>query len=60
MDGDYDRGQFERQCQSSQRVGDGLKLIRLPLRGTHHRVEDDAWNIAGMNIVEVFACPQTP
>lgn len=72
--GDYDRRQFERQCQSlnisypfgtrhlniktlfaiiyalSQEVGmdKALKLLNLPLEGTHHRGGDDAWNIAGI------------
>ena len=70
--GDYDRNQFQRQCQSRQiaypfgprhiniktllavmhalpkEVGmdEALKLLRLPLVGTHHRGADDAWNIA--------------
>lgn len=72
--GDYDRRQFERQCQSRQinypfgpshinvknllailhglphEVGmdEALKLIDLPLEGTHHRGVDDAWNIAAI------------
>ncbi len=72
--GDYDRRQFERQCQSryvsypfgsrhinvksllaiihalAQEVGMAkvLKLLNLPLEGTHHRGGDDAWNIAGI------------
>ena len=70
--GDYDRSQFQRQCQSrsiaypfgnrhinvksllaivyalSSEVGmvQALELLNLPLDGTHHRGEDDAWNIA--------------
>lgn len=72
--GDYDRRQFERQCQSRkvsypfgtrhinvkslfaiihalpEEVGmdKALELLNLPLEGTHHRGEDDAWNIAGI------------
>jgi inhibitor of KinA sporulation pathway (predicted exonuclease) len=72
--GDYDRRQFERQCQAreiaspfgkthinvknlfaicqalSHEVGlDGaLGILGLPLEGTHHRGDDDAWNIANV------------
>lgn len=72
--GDYDRKQFERQCQSSaitypfsnrhiniksllaiiyalpSELGmvQALELLHLPLEGTHHRGDDDAWNIAGI------------
>lgn len=72
--GDYDRNQFQRQCQSSsitypfsnrhinvksllaviyalpREVGmaQALELLNLPLEGTHHRGDDDAWNIAGI------------
>lgn len=72
--GDYDRRQFERQCESfkisypfgithlnvksllaiihalPQEVGmdRALKLLNLPLEGTHHRGGDDAWNIASI------------
>lgn len=70
--GDYDRNQFEKQCQSRgirypfgkrhinvktllgviqglpKEVGmaKALELLNLPLEGTHHRGDDDAWNIA--------------
>jgi inhibitor of KinA sporulation pathway (predicted exonuclease) len=69
--GDYDRRQFERQCQEQgvaypfgpghlnvktlyalmhalhREVGmdEALRLLDLPLEGTHHRAGDDAWNI---------------
>jgi len=71
--GEYDRQQFERQCQARQiaypfgrhlnvklllglvfalprEVGmaEALRLLRVPLEGTHHRGGDDAWNIAGI------------
>ncbi len=72
--GDYDRRQFERQCESYHigypfssnhvnlkllfalleslptQVGmvEALRMLHLPLEGTHHRGEDDAWNIAGI------------
>ncbi len=72
--GDYDRRQFERQCQregigypfgpthlnvkslfalasgSKREVGmaGALKQLKIPLEGTHHRGEDDAWNIASV------------
>jgi inhibitor of KinA sporulation pathway (predicted exonuclease) len=74
--GDYDRRQFERQCQSwdvTYPFGPGhinvktlfalthrlkreagmakaLRLMSLPLEGTHHRAVDDAWNIAAILI----------
>src|SRR6266571_5052543 len=70
--GDFDRLQFERQCQSfeveypfgrrhlnvktwlavslglTREVGmaEALRLLSLPLQGTHHRGRDDAQNIA--------------
>ena len=70
--GDYDRKQFEKQCQSHgirypfgkrhinvkelfarrnalpKKVGmaAALNFLNLPLEGTHHRGDDDAWNIA--------------
>lgn len=72
--GDYDRRQFERQCDARaipypfgpshlnvknlfavvnclpHEVGmpEALQLLQLSLEGTHHRGEDDAWNIAGI------------
>jgi len=72
--GEYDRRQFERQCQSYHvpypfssnhinlklffallqglpaQVGmaEALRILHLPLEGTHHRGGDDAWNIAGI------------
>jgi inhibitor of KinA sporulation pathway (predicted exonuclease) len=72
--GDYDRRQFERQCQDwdipypfgpthlnvknlfaimhklPKEVGlnRALNLLNRPLEGTHHRGDDDAWNIAGV------------
>jgi inhibitor of KinA sporulation pathway (predicted exonuclease) len=72
--GDYDRRQFEQQCQRMQvaypfgtrhvnvkalfalahalphEVGmdEALRLLALPLEGTHHRGGDDAWNIAAI------------
>ena len=70
--GDYDRNQFQKQCQAREirypfgprhinvktlfallsglpkEVGmaRALELLELPLIGTHHRGDDDAWNIA--------------
>lgn len=72
--GNYDRRQFERQCQArgipypfgpshlnvkallaltlnlQAEVGmdTGLRMLGLPLEGTHHRGADDAWNIAAI------------
>lgn len=74
--GDYDRRQFERQCQERSiaypfgpthlnvkslfalayglrhEVGmdAALQHAGLPLEGTHHRGDDDAWNIAALLI----------
>jgi inhibitor of KinA sporulation pathway (predicted exonuclease) len=70
--GDYDRRQFERNCQAQdiaypfgpghinvkslfavmyglrREVGldKSLEMLGFPLEGTHHRGDDDAWNIA--------------
>lgn len=72
--GDYDRRQFERQCQEMGvaypfgathlnaktlfalalelphecGMGAALERLGLPLKGTHHRAGDDAWNIAAI------------
>ena len=72
--GDYDRRQFERQCQAfdiAYPFGQGhlnvktlfavvhalphelgmdaaLQRLGFPLEGTHHRADDDAWNIAAI------------
>ncbi len=72
--GDYDRRQFEQQCQRMQvaypfgkshvnvkalfalahglhhdvGMDEALRLLSLPLEGTHHRGGDDAWNIAAI------------
>jgi inhibitor of KinA sporulation pathway (predicted exonuclease) len=74
--GDYDRRQFERQCQSwdvtypfgpshvniktlfalthhlrrEAGMARALRLMDIPLEGTHHRAVDDAWNIAAILI----------
>lgn len=29
-------------------MAQALELLDLPLEGTHHRGDDDAWNIAGI------------
>jgi inhibitor of KinA sporulation pathway (predicted exonuclease) len=72
--GDYDRRQFEKQCQAykigypfgprhlnvkslfamlhalPEEIGmaETLQALKLPLEGTHHRGDDDAWNIAAI------------
>ena len=79
--GDYDRRQFERQCQDrdipypfgsthlnvknlfavrhrlSNEVGldKALALLNRPLDGSHHRGDDDAWNIAGVLSTLLFS-----
>jgi inhibitor of KinA sporulation pathway (predicted exonuclease) len=79
--GDYDRRQFERQCQDwdipypcgathlnvknlfairhrlSKEVGldKALTLLNRPLEVTHHRGDDDAWNIAGVLSTLLFS-----
>ena len=72
--GDYDRNQFQRQCDDMRiaypfgtrhinvktlfalsrglpaEVGmaQSLEMFGIALEGTHHRGDDDAWNIAGI------------
>jgi inhibitor of KinA sporulation pathway (predicted exonuclease) len=29
-------------------MAQALEMLGLPLEGTHHRGDDDAWNIAGI------------
>ena len=46
---------FSESCDTTRRFGmdEALRLAGLPLEGTHHRGDDDAWNIAAL-IIDMF------